>query len=478
MATHSTEPTDRLGPGGRLEAVVGELQERLRGPILRPADPAYDGARRIWNGMIDKRPGVIARCTGPADVQEVVRTTRDHGLPLAVCGGGHNVAGTALCEGGVVADLSPMRDVRVDAEARTVRVDGGATWADVDRETQAFALATPGGVVSTTGVAGLTLGGGLGWLRRKHGLSCDNLLGADVVTADGRLVRTSDAEDPDLLWGLRGGGGNFGVVTSFEFRLHEVGPEVTLVVTMYPMEDAPRILPVWRDFMTDAPDEVSSQALLWTVPEAEAFPEGAHGRPVVIAAAVHCGDPPTGARVLQPLRELGEPVVDLSGPTPYSEVQTSFDPFFPAGERHYYWKSLRLDRLDGEVIEALVAHAAERPSPHTLIPVWHHGGAMSRPAPGATAFGDRSAPYLLSLDSTWDDPADDRENVEWTRAVWRDMQRFSSGGLYLNFPGLGEEGGELVRSAYGANYERLVALKRRYDPENLFQSNQNIDPEG
>ena len=457
------------------DAVEG-LAARLRGSLLTEGDAGYDDARTIWNGMIDERPALIARCSGTADVLHAVRFARENELLTAVRGGGHNVAGHAVCDGGLMIDLSAMNGVRVDPAERTVRVEGGATWGDVDHETQVHGLATPGGVVSTTGVAGLTLGGGMGWLRRKHGLACDNLVSADVVTADGELVTASAAEHPDLLWGLKGGGGNFGVVTSFEFELHEVGPEVAFAAVMYPMKEAAELFPAWRDFMASAPEAITSQAILWTVPEHEAFPEAARGRDVFVTGALYAGDPDKGERALRPLRELSDPVLDMSGVVPYTFVQTSFDRFYPAGEGRYYWKSTDLDRLDGDVVEALVRHGRERPSPRTHLIIWHQGGAMERVPADATAFGDRSAPYTLTIDSTWFDAARDEENVSWTRAVWEDLQRFSTGGLYLNFPGLGEEGEELVRSAYGAGYERLVRLKREWDPDNLFRMNQNIEP--
>jgi len=429
---------------------VEGLRQRLRGPVLTEEDPGYEEARGVWNGMIDRRPAVIARCAGAADVMDAVGFAGEHRLLLSVRGGGHNVAGNAVCEGGLVVDLSPMNGVRV---------------------------AAPGGVVSTTGVAGLTLGGGLGWLRRKHGLSCDNLRSVDVVTADGERVRASEERNPDLFWGLRGGGGNFGVVTSFEFELHEVGPEVMMVAVMYPQEEAEELITAWREFMEEAPEEVSSQAVLWNVPDAEALPEEARGAPVCVLAALHSGDPAEGERILRPLRELSDPVLDMSGVMPFTAAQSSLDRFYPKGDLRYYWKSTRLDRLDDEVIDAVAARGRERPSPRSHLILWHQGGAMSRVGTSETAFGDRGAPYTLTLDSTWADPARDRENVEWTREVWDDMQRFSERGLYLNFPGMGEEGEELVRSAYGDTYGRLAEVKARWDPNNLFRMNQNIRPE-
>ncbi|MEF8817409.1 MAG: FAD-binding oxidoreductase [Salinibacter sp.] len=460
------------------EEAIDEFAGRLRGPLITPGDDGYDAARQVWNGMIDKRPALIARCSGTADVIDAVNFARENDLLLAVRGGGHNVAGDAVCDGGLVIDLSEMRGVRVDPSAQTVRAEGGATWGDLDRETQAFGLVTPGGVVSTTGIAGLTLGGGLGWLRCKHGLSCDNLISADVVTADGELLPVSEDENPDLFWGLRGGGGNFGVVTSFEFELHEVGPTVMMCAVMYPAETAPEALPAWRDFMEAAPDEVSSQAYFWAVPDVEAFPAEARGENTFIVAAMHAGPPDEGERVLQPLRELGTPLVDLSGPMPYRAVQTLFDPFFPEGERHYYFKSRDLASLDDEVIDAIIDGAMDRPVPTILIAIWHYGGAMSRVGADETAFGSRDAPYLFSVDATWDDPADSERVIEWSRAFLDYMEPYAEDGMYVNFSGFGEEGDKLVRSAYGPNYERLARLKAEYDPDNLFRLNQNIRPAG
>lgn len=459
------------------EQAIEEFESRFRGALIRPGDDGYEQARAVWNGMIDKKPALIACCTGVADVIEAVNLARTHGLLVSVRGGGHNVAGSAVNDGGLVIDLSPMKGIQVDPERRIARAQGGVTWGELDRETQVFGLAAPGGVVSTTGIAGLTLGGGVGWLRRKYGMSIDNLLAVDIVTADGRLLKASETENRELFWGIRGGGGNFGVVTSFEYRLHPVGPEVMLAAVMYPLEIAREVVTAWRDFMDSAPEEVSSQAVFWSVPAVPGFPEETHGRPVIVLAATHCGPAAEGERVLQPLRELGTPLIDLSGPAPYTQVQQLYDPFFPEGELSYYWKSLDLNRLDEEVIEAVIAAAWSRPSPLTLIPIWHHGGAMSRVGPEATAYGDRSAPFLLSIDTTWADPADTDENIRWTRRLWQEMHRFSSGGLYLNFPGLGEEGEALVRAAYGPEtYARLVALKTEYDPANLFRLNQNIKP--
>jgi FAD/FMN-containing dehydrogenase len=459
------------------ERAVAALRQRLDGPLFEPRDPGYDEARRVWNGMIDRHPALIARCSNVADVIAAVEFAREQELLVAVRGGGHSVAGHSTCDGGLVIDLSPMKAVVVDSEARTVRVQGGATWGDLDRETQRFGLATPGGVISTTGVAGLTLGGGYGWLRRKHGLSCDNLLAAEVVTADGRVVQASESENAELLWGLKGGGGNFGIVTGFEFRLHPVGPEVMYAAALYPAEQAGEVMRAWRRFVSTAPDEVTSDATLWNVPPDPELPAELHGEPILLVDGVYTGPVEEGERVLQPLREFAEPLLDLSGPQTYTAVNSAMDALFPAGAAHSYWKSLYLNALDDDAIDAIVGRAVERPSPSSLVIVRHLGGAMSRVRPEDTALGDRSAPFLLSIDSNWEAPGDSDRNIAWTRDFWGEMQRFSNGATYLNFPGLMEEGDDLLRKTFGANYERLLALKRRYDPDNLFRLNHNLDPE-
>jgi FAD/FMN-containing dehydrogenase len=426
--------------------------------------------------MIDRHPALIARCTGAADVVDAVRFARDRNLLLSVRGGGHNVTGSAVCDGGLMIDLSPMDGVHVDPSQRTARVQGGAAWHMVDRETQLFGLATPSGYVSTTGVAGLTLGGGFGHLRRKYGLSCDNLISVDIVTADGQVLTASEQEHPDLFWGVRGGGGNFGIVTSFEFRLYPVGPQVFLCAPIYPMEEAPSILRGWQDFMETAPEDLSSNAVFWTVPEVPGFPEEAQGEPMLVLAALFPGAPDEGERLTMPLRRLGTPLLDLSGIVPYTAAQAAFDPFFPYGTQQYYFKATYLDRLGDDVLVTIAESARRRPSPMSLIPIWHFGGAMSRVAPTATAFWSRRVPYMVSFDAVWSDPADAERNIDWARSSWAAVRKYSDGGLYLNFPGFGEEGEALVRAAYGDNYERLVAVKNRYDPTNLFRINQNIKP--
>ena len=463
------------------EATIGDRTEafeaELHGDLITPEDLDYDDARAVWNGMIDKHPAVIARCQGVADVISAVEFAREHDLLVAVRGGGHNVAGHATCDGGIVIDLSPMNWVDVDPEARTVRVGGGATWRDVDHEMQAFGLAVPGGVVSTTGVGGLTLGGGYGHLRRKYGLTCDNLVSVDVVTADGRYLTASETEHEDLFWALRGGGGNFGIVTVFEFQAHPVGPEVATVETWHSIEDATAVARGWREFVATAPDEVSAVLTFWSVPVDPHFPEERHREPVVIASAVHSGDVKEGEQVLEPLREVGSPSFDFSGPTAYTTLQQGFDPFFPAEEFRYYVKSLFLDDFDDETIEAIVEHATSRPHYQVLLDVWHLGGAVARVPEDETAYSGRANEFLLNIDSTWKDSADDERIIEWSRSVWEEMHAFSHGGLYLNFPGFGEEKEELLRATHGPEtYEQLVDVKTEYDPDNLFRLNQNITP--
>jgi FAD/FMN-containing dehydrogenase len=458
------------------ETVVGQFGSGLRGELLRPGIAGYEEARLLWNGLIDKRPALIARCAGVGDVIDSVNFARENDLLVAVRGGGHNVAGNAVANGGLVVDLSLMKGIRVDLERRTVRAEGGATLGDLDRETQVFGLATPLGVVTKTGIAGLTLGGGIGWLRRKHGLSSDNLVSVDVVTADGRFLTASQTENEDLFWGIRGGGGNFGVVTSFEYHLHPVGPEVTFCFVLYPGDRAKEVLQACEEYMAQAPDEVSPLGVLGRVPHDEIFPERWHGEQYVALLAMHPGEIEEGERALRPLRDLGAPIVDLSARMPYTEAQAILDEDYPDGW-HYYWKSVNVDSLNDEVIEHLVDHAQAAPSGHSTIDVWYQGGAMGRIGAGESAFGDRSAPILLGVEANWEQESqDDEANIAWVRNCVSDMRRFSSGGMYLNFPGFLEEGDQLLRDAYGENYERLVALKNKYDPTNLFRLNQNIKP--
>jgi FAD/FMN-containing dehydrogenase len=457
--------------------LAAALAERLAGEVIAPDHPSYDSARRVWNGMIDKRPLAIARCAHADDVATAVRFAAHYELPLAVRGGGHNVAGTAVVDDGLVIDLSAMRQVRIDAAGRTVHVQGGATWADVDGVTAPLGLAAPGGVVSETGVAGLALSGGVSHQRRLHGMTVDNLVSAVVVLADGRQVRASADQHVDLYlyWALRGGGGNFGIVTSFELRLHELGPEVYALNVAYPLEDAARVLALWRDAVADAPDELSTAGLIWTLPVADELPEPLRGLAYVGVAGMWAGDPAEGERATRHLRELATPLLDMSGPVEYLDLQRSLDPFFPAGVRRY-WKALYLDGFSDAAITATVDWSELRPSSDTLVIVRHCGGAIARVGAAQTAFGDRSSQWMLSIDSTWHDPADDATNVAYTRALWDAATPYSDGKTYFNFPGLHEEGDAAVRSSYGANHARLAQIKAAYDPQNVFRLNQNIRP--
>jgi len=451
------------------------LAERLAGEVIAPDHPEYEDARQVWNGMIDRRPAVIARCADAEDVATAVRFACEHDLPLAVRGGGHNVAGTAVCDDGVVIDLARMRAVHVDDLRGTVHVQGGATWADVDSVTAPLGYATAGGVVSETGVAGLALSGGVSHQRRRDGMTVDNLVSAEVVLADGRRVRASADEHSDLHWALRGGGGNFGVVTSFELRLHELGPEVFALNVAYPIEDAVRVLAGWRDAVADAPDELSTAGLIWALPIVDELPEQLRGRPYVGVAGMWAGDPAEGERATRALRELATPLLDMSGPVEYLDFQRSLDPFFPAGQRRY-WKALYLNGFSDATIDTTVDWSNRRPSNDTLVIIRHCGGAIARVGAADTAFGDRSAEWMLSIDSTWQVPADDAANIGYTRAFYDAATPYSNGQSYFNFPGLLEEGDAAVRSSYGANHARLARIKAAYDPENRFQLNQNIRP--
>jgi len=464
--------TEYSQPG---EDAIRELRDGFRGETILPGDDGYDDARTVYNAMIDKRPAVIARCTGVADVIAAVNFAREHDLLVAVRGGGHAVSGSSVCDDGIVIDLAGMNGVTVDPEARTAYAQAGATWGDVDRETQAFGLVTPGGVVSTTGIAGLTLGGGYSNVRRKYGLTVDNLRSVDLVTADGEFLSASEEEHEDLFWALRGGGGNFGVVTGFEYDLHELGPEVMVVTVMYPLETAPTVLRQWREFVDGAPDEITSQAPVWSVPAHPNFPEEHHGTPVLVAGGMYAGPVEEGKRAMQPLREFGTPLVDLSGPVPYTRAQQGLDPFFPKGEFRSYWKSRYLGELSDDAIETIVEYAEARPSPNTIVPLRARGGAINRVDPTATAFPDRHSPFLLSIDSTWEAPEDDEANIEWTREFWEAMEPYASDSMYFNFS-MEEVGDDTTRATFGENYDRLVEVKTEYDPENLFRLNQNIEP--
>jgi FAD/FMN-containing dehydrogenase len=456
------------------EPAVEEI-DTFRGRLIRANHVDYDTARAVWNGAIDRRPRLIARCIGTGDVAAAVRFARDHDLEIAIRGGGHNVAGTAVCDDGIVIDLSAMRAVWVDPANRKAWVQGGALWGDVDHETQAHGLATTGGIVSHTGVAGLTLGGGVGWLMRKHGLTVDNLLAADVVTADGNRLRASEDEHTDLFWALRGGGGNFGVVTAFEFRLHAVGPTILAGPIFWDAGDAVEVLRFYRDFLREVPDELGTVVRFGTAPPLPVVPEHLHWRPVVMVGTCYAGPIEDGEQALRPLRACRIPLLDLVGPTPYVGFQSALDSTVVHGW-NYYWKSTHLPELHDELIDVIAEHAFSCSSPRSYVALFHLKGAVSRVPEGRTAFGNRQASHAITLDGVWRPGEDfgDRETA-WARSFFAALARFREG-VYVNFLG-GDEASDRVREAYGDSvYGRLVDVKTTYDPDNVFHHNQNIRP--
>ena len=468
MAIETTAPAAETGG-------LERLRDSLRGPVIAPGDAGYGAARAIWNGAIDCRPACIARCTGVADVVAAIRFARERDLVVAVRSGGHGVGGHALCDGGLVIDLSAMKGIRVDPAARTARAEAGVLWGELDRETQLHGLATVGGIVTHTGIAGLTLGGGIGWLTRKHGATVDNLLSVDLVTAEGELLTASADEKPDLFWGLRGGGGNLGVVTSFEYRLHPVGPIVLAGPVFHPLEDAREVLAFYREFVATAPDELTTIFELSVAPPAPFLPEAVHGKPIVMVGACYAGAPEAGVDVVRPLKEFGSPMVDLLEPKLYTVLQSMFDPGVPHGW-HRYWKSVEVPLLTDDAIDTLVEHASAQTSPKSYCIVFQLGGALARARADDTAFSQRDAGYNVNINAVWtgDDPEGER-HVAWARDYFSAMQPHARGRVYLNF--LGDEGAERVRHAYGdRQYRRLVELKREYDPTNFFRRNQNIEP--
>ena len=467
----TTETTTQAAATTDLE----RLRDSIRGPVIDPDDEGYDTARAIWNGAIDRRPAFIARCTGVADVVAAVRFARERDLLVAVRSGGHGVAGHGLCDGGLVIDLSPMKGIRVDPALRTGRAEAGVLWGELDRETQLHGLATVGGIVTHTGIAGLTLGGGIGWLMRKHGATVDNLLSVDLVTAEGELLTASGDENPELFWGIRGGGGNFGVVTSFEYRLHPVGPLVLAGPIFHPLEDAREVLAFYREFIAEAPDELTTIFDLSVAPSLPFLPEELHGKALVMVGACYAGAPEDGIELVRPLKEFGNPIVDLLEPKPYTALQSMFDPFVPHGWNRY-WKSVELPPLTDDAIDTLVEHVSALTSPKSYCIVFQLGGALACVGEDETAFGQRDAAHNVNINAVWteDDPEGDR-HVAWARDFFSAMQPHARGRVYVNF--LGDEGAERVRQAYGdRQYERLVELKRAYDPTNFFRLNQNIEP--
>ena len=456
------------------DGAIDGFGEGLHGELLRPGDPNYDETRAIWNGMIDRRPALIARAMGVSDVIAAVNFAREQDMVLAIRGAGHNIAGNAVCDDGLMLDLSAMRSVQVDPEEKTARVEPGATLGDFDHEAQAFGLATPLGINSTTGVAGLTLGGGFGWLTRRYGMTVDNLRSVDIVTADGELRHASDDENPDLFWGVRGGGGNFGVVTSFEFDLHEVGPEVLTGMVVYHGADAPDVLRHVRDFNETAPDESTVWMVLRKAPPLPFLPEDVHGEDVLVVVPFYAGDMAAGEDVLAPIREYGDPIADVVGPHQYAEFQQAFDPLLEEGARNY-WKSHNFSTVSDDAIDTVVEYARDLPSPLSEIFFGQLGGAMGRVPADATAFPHRDAEYGMNVHTRWEDPANDDRCIDWSRKFFDAMAPYATGGVYMNF--ISEDEGEEAL-AYGTNQQRLAEVKAAYDPENLFRMNQNVEPAG
>ena len=465
----SIDHRPRAGHTELTDQALDALRAALLGTALVPGQAGYDDARRVWNGIIDRHPAVIVRCSGVSDVVQAVRFAHEHPMPVSIRGGGHQVAGSAVCDDGLVIDLSTMNAVHVDPVARTARVQAGARWADVDRATQLFGLATTGGEVSITGVAGLTLGGGLGRTHRAFGLACDNLQSIEIVTADG-VVRTASVEEhADLFWASRGGGRGLGVVTSLEFHLHPLGPDVAVAQVAYEADDAETCLRAWRDLASVAPEAVSPQALLWTLPADPALPQHLQRSRTLLVAAMYAGDPAESDAVLAPYRQLAAPLVDLSATVPYADLQGAFDALFPEGRR-YYFKSHMMDDLTDEAISALVRCADDRPNEDTLIVVRTLGGAISRVSADDSAYPHRNARFNLSIDCSWTDPDDDAANIGWARQTWETMRPFANGGVYVNFAGFDDERDVSRQETYGSNAVRIEQVRAAYDPDNLFEA--------
>lgn len=452
--------------------LLSDLRSRIRGEVLAPADSGYDATRAIWNAMIDRKPGLIARCTGTADVMQAVRFAREHRLLVSVRGAGHNIAGKSIHDGAMLIDLSSMRSVRVDPDAQLAVAGPGATLGDVDHETQAHGQAIPTGINSTTGIGGLTLGGGFGWLSRSYGLTIDSLVAAEVVTADGRRVHCSEKDHADLFWATRGGGGNFGVVTSFEFKTYPVGPEVMSGPIVFPGDSATDVLRGYREFCKNAPDELTVWAVLRGAPPLPFLAPEVHGKSVLILAALYNGPMDEGAKAIEPLRKLGSPIADAVGPHPFAGFQQAFDPLLTPGLRNY-WKSHNFTELSDGLIDQLVTHAAALPSAHSEIFLAQMGGATNRVASDATAYPHRDAEFVMNVHTRWEEPGQDDKCVDWARKFYEATEPFATGGVYVNFI---SEGEDRIEGAYGDNYNRLAQTKAKYDPENFFRLNQNITP--
>ena len=454
-------------------ASVNKLKGAVKGELILPSDSGYDEARKIWNAMIDRRPAMIVQCAQAADVPHAISFAREHKLDISIRGAGHNIAGNAIANGGLVIDFSKMKKVTVDPERKRALVEPGATLADLDAATQKHGLATPVGINSTTGIAGLTLGGGFGWLTRQYGMTIDNLIAADVVTADGKSVRASAQENPELFWALRGGGGNFGVVTRFEFQLHRVGPEIFAGLIVFPFAQARQVLRQYREFVKTAPEALNVWVVLRQAPPLPFLPAEVHGKEVIVLPVFYSGDPAEGERLIAPLRTFGQPVGEHVGAMPYTQWQQAFDPLLTPGARNY-WKSHNFTELSDKAIDTVLEYAGKLPSPHCEIFIGLIAGASNRVAPDAMAYGHRDAKFVMNVHGRWDEAAQDKTVIGWSRSFFEASRPYASSGAYVNF--MTEDETERVGSAYGANYARLVQMKKRYDPGNVFHMNQNIKP--
>jgi FAD/FMN-containing dehydrogenase len=448
------------------KSVIDNFKSKFLGSLIIKGDPDYNEVRALWNGMIDRKPALIARCSETSDVIASVNFARENNLLVSVRGAGHNIAGTASTDGGMMIDLSQMKEIRVDPEAKVAFVSPGATLHDLDHETQAFGLAVPTGINSTTGISGLTLGGGFGWLSRSLGLTADNLIAADVVTAEGKLVHANSNGASDLLWGLRGGGGNFGIVTSFQYRLHPVGPQLLCGLIVHPFKGAQKVFKFYRDFVDKAPEQLTCWVVLRKAPPLPFLPADVHGKEIFIIAVVYSGNIKEGEKVLEPLRKFGNPIADVVGPTPYEAFQQAFDPLLTPGARNY-WKSHNFKKLSDEAIDTLIKYASQLPTPLSEIFVGNLGGAINRVQSDATAYPHRDVNFVMNVHTRWEDKSLDDKCVDWARKLFDETAKYATGGVYVNFI---SEGENRVNSAFGSNYERLAKLKKKYDPDNFFKN--------
>ena len=456
------------------QEMLGGLRMRLRGPVLVPGDPGFEDSRTVWNAMIEKQPAAVARCIGTADVIECVRFAREHDVLLCIKAGGHNIAGLAAADGALMLDLSNMRGAWVDTQRNIVRTQGGCLLGDVDRETQVHGLAAVLGFVSLTGCAGLTLGGGFGYLTRRYGWTSDNVVGMDVVTADAKLVHASSQENQDLFWGLRGGGGNFGVVTGIDYALYPVGPEIVGGLVAWPASEAPKVLELYRTLAEEAPPELTLVTLMRPAPPAPWLPQDMHGKPIVAMLACYSGDPEDGEKAVAPIKSFGSPIGDVLVRRPYAQLQSMLDPTQPKGRR-YYWKSEYLSAIEPGLCEKAIEHAGKIPSPHSAVILFQLGGALNELDEDHSPVGNRGTRYVFNVAGSWERPEDDGENVEWARAAWNDMKQFSTGGTYINFL-TEDEGDERMDAALGKSLRRLGEVKAEWDPGNIFRTNRNIKP--